>query len=146
MNYELFERALAEKKISRRKLAAIIGVNVNTFLSALGRKSDLDSETILKIAEALGVDYTELSLTKEQWQAYKQIEEDNKRRENDMRKRMEQESQDRLEHWRRNVAAENEEKRLHRAHELLRQMNEIGQQKGLEYLEDLAENTKYLKK
>ena len=74
MNYELFERALAEKRISRRKLAGMIGVNVNTFLSALGRKSDLDPDTVARIAKVLEVDYTELSLSRESWEALRTIE------------------------------------------------------------------------
>ena len=74
MNYELFEKALAEKRISRRKLAGLLGVNVNTFLSALGRKSDLDPDTVARIAKILEVDYTELSLSRESWETLRAIE------------------------------------------------------------------------
>ena len=83
MNYELFEKALAEKRISRRKLAGLLGVNVNTFLSALGRKSDLDPDTVARIAKILEVDYTELSLSRESWETLRAIEEDDERNQNE---------------------------------------------------------------
>ena len=146
MNYESFERVLTEKKISRRKLADMIGVNVNTFLSALGRKSDLDADTILKIAEALGIDFTELSLSSEQWQAYQKIQEENMRRSEEMKRRIEQDNQERLKHWKMNIAAKNEDMRIHRVVEIMRTLDDYSQIRGVEFFEDMAANPKNLKK
>lgn len=127
MNYELFERALTEKKISRRKLAELIGVNVNTFLSALGRKSDLDPDTVARIAKILEVDYTELSLSKESWEILRTIEEVHERNKDDPG------------YWQSLTQSAPPEDVYHIFHSL----NALGQEKVYEYIRDLANNPKY---
>lgn len=127
MNYELFERALVEKKISRRKLAGMIGVNVNTFLSALGRKSDLDPDTVARIAKILEVDYTELSLSRESWETFRTIEEINERNKNDPGY---------LQSLMQSAPPED-------VFYLFHSLNALGQEKVKEYIRDLANNPKY---
>ena len=55
MNFERLDSLLKERKISRRKLALAIGMNENKMSSAFKRKSGLNANDTLQIANYLGV-------------------------------------------------------------------------------------------
>jgi len=55
MDFDRLDAILKERKISRRKLALLAGINENTMSTAFRRKSGLNSEAEFAIAEALNL-------------------------------------------------------------------------------------------
>lgn len=61
MDYGMLDSLLAERGMSRRRLAKLAGISVNTLSSAFRRESkNLSIENVMKIANALKVDWREL--------------------------------------------------------------------------------------
>lgn len=57
MDFDRLDSILKQKGISRRKLALALGIPESTMSSAFMRRSGLSSDVVIKIAQYLGVDY-----------------------------------------------------------------------------------------
>lgn len=61
MDYDLIDKLLAEKHMSRRKLAELAGISVNTLSAAFRRKTkNISIDSVMRIADVLQVNWWEL--------------------------------------------------------------------------------------
>lgn len=59
MKIEKIRGLMAEKKISQRKMASMMGISKNTLNAILNGKGTVDTEKALQICEILGIDNME---------------------------------------------------------------------------------------
>ena len=135
MDFDVLDRLLKDRGISRRKLALAVGINENKMSSAFKRRSGLSSEDVLKIAEYLGVSPYYL----EGWTDG----------ENDMRLSFDQEinimAQD-MEAFRRLDNYEAQTKKAQRKKDMLSafdRLNSLGQLTAVQRVEELTEISRY---
>lgn len=74
VDYEKLNAILAERGISRRKLAEKIGESPNTLVSSFNRKSDLKLPIIVKISEVLNVSPDEITGVNDMMDQYQKNE------------------------------------------------------------------------
>lgn len=136
MNYELLDRLLKEKHISRRQLAKMLGIKPTTLQSAFERKSGMDPMIIRQMSEILECSYAQLSMTQDQWEAF--VEESRSRFASAFTRAPKEEL------FTESIALI-EKTRKSDLVAAFDKLNSEGQQKAVEYVVDLSGNPKYTK-